>query len=106
MAKSKLIIIYYNNVYQGWHEWWWTMSTFTLGQEKIKKVIIIYMVQEILHWLNKFGWFIVEYLYTLESTRKRNMGVFYGKNSRITTKCSSVNHKKITWEYETMVHST
>jgi len=38
--------------------------------------------------------------------KKKNMGVFYGKISRITIECSNINHRKITWEYENMVHST
>jgi hypothetical protein len=36
----------------------------------------------------------------LESTKRRNMGEFYGLFFGITTKCSSVNHRKITLEYE------
>jgi hypothetical protein len=83
------------------------MSTITRREEKLKEVIIIDMAQERLHWLNIFGWFITKYLETpSESTRKRNMGVFYGKISRIIIECSSVNHRKIIGEYENMVHST
>jgi hypothetical protein len=46
------------------------------------------------------------FLYTLESIRRRNMGEFYGIFLGTTIKYSSVNHKKITWEHENMVHST
>ncbi len=71
MEKSKLIINYYSNVYQGWHGWWWTMSTITPRDEKLKGVIIIYMVKEILHQLNRFGWPIIEYTYTPQRLPKK-----------------------------------
>ncbi len=45
------------------------------------------------------------YVYTSESTQKINMGVFYGKCLGITIECSSVNHRKITWEYKNMLYS-
>jgi hypothetical protein len=45
-------------------------------------------------------------IYTLESIKKINMGVFYRNISGNTTECSRVNHRKITWEYENMVDST
>jgi hypothetical protein len=34
MAKSKLIVNYYNNICQGWHEWWWTMFMIIQGKGK------------------------------------------------------------------------
>jgi hypothetical protein len=46
MEKSKLIVNYYNNICQGWHEWWWTMSMITQRKGKFKKVITIDMVQK------------------------------------------------------------
>jgi hypothetical protein len=33
MEISKLIVNYYNNVHQGWHEWWWTMSIIIQKEE-------------------------------------------------------------------------
>jgi hypothetical protein len=33
MEKSNLVLNYYNNVYKGWHEWQWAMSTIILGEE-------------------------------------------------------------------------
>jgi hypothetical protein len=39
-------------------------------------------------------------IYTLESTKRRNMGEFYEFFWGITTECSIVNHRKITWEYK------
>jgi hypothetical protein len=63
MAKWKLKVNYYNNIYQGCHERWWAMSTITQGEGKLKEVIIIDMAQRRLRQLSNFGWFIVQYLY-------------------------------------------
>jgi hypothetical protein len=46
------------------------------------------------------------YVYTSKITQKINMGVFYGIFLGITIECSSVNFRKITWEYENMLYST
>jgi hypothetical protein len=35
MEKSKLVVNYYNIVYQGWHEQWWAMSMITWGEGKL-----------------------------------------------------------------------
>jgi hypothetical protein len=40
------------------------MSTITLGEEIFFKVVIVNMAQERLCQLNRFGWYIVEYMYT------------------------------------------
>ncbi len=60
MENPKLIVNYYNNIYQGWHEWWWAMSTITQGEGKLKEVITIDMAQRRLCQLSNFGWSIVE----------------------------------------------
>jgi len=44
MAKSKLVVSYYNNVYQGWHERWWSIIIWQ--EEKLKEVITIKMARE------------------------------------------------------------
>jgi hypothetical protein len=66
MAKSKLVVSYYKNVYQGWHEQWWSMSIITQREKNLKVVITIEMVQERLCQLSNFGWSIPKYLYTLQ----------------------------------------
>jgi hypothetical protein len=71
MAKSKLVVSYYNNVYQGWHEQWWSMSIITQREKKLKVVITIEMVQERLRQLSNFGWFIPKYLYTFQKVPKK-----------------------------------
>jgi hypothetical protein len=43
MEKSKLIVNYCNNVYQGWYERWWTMTIIIQEEEKLKEVITIQM---------------------------------------------------------------
>ncbi len=77
MAKSKLVVNYYKNVDKGWHEWWWAMSIIILREEKLKEVITIDMAQERLCQLNRFWWFIVEYLYTPQKLPKKKTWVCF-----------------------------
>jgi hypothetical protein len=51
------------------------MSIITLGEEKLKEVITINMAQEKLRRLNKFGWSIVEYMYTPQKVREKETWV-------------------------------
>ncbi len=83
MAKSKLAMTYYNNFYQGWHEWWWALSVLNQGKEKLKEEIIVQMAQEKLWQCNIFGWYKIKYLYifqkvTWEGTWESFME-FFGK---------------------------
>jgi hypothetical protein len=77
MAKSKLIVNYYNNIYQSWHERWWAMFTITQGKGKLKEIITINMVQERLCQLSNFGWSITEYLYTHQKIPKEETWVSF-----------------------------
>jgi hypothetical protein len=79
---------YNNNIYEGWHEQWWAMSTFTQGEEKLKEVITINMAQERWCQINKY-WMVYSTisLHASKNTKRRNMGQFYGNFVGITTKC-------------------
>jgi hypothetical protein len=53
------------------------MSKITPREEKLKKVITIDMAQERLHRLNRFGWFIIEYLYAPQKVPKKEKWVCF-----------------------------
>ncbi len=65
MAKSIIFFDYYNNVYQGWHERWQSMTTVKKGnREGFKKTIIINEGKERFKTHNRYGWNFIDHLYT------------------------------------------
>ncbi len=66
---SPFFIYYYNNVYQGWHERWYSMMAIKKGNhEWFKETITIYEGKERLRIHNRYGWNFLNYLYI----RRRN----------------------------------
>ncbi len=62
-AKSIIFFDYYDNVYQGWHEKWYSMMVVKRGNcEWFKKIITIDEGKEIKRFHNKYGWNFVETL--------------------------------------------
>ncbi len=63
MVESTNLFYYYNNVYQGWHEKWYSMMVVKRGNcEWFKKIITIDEGKEIKRFHNKYGWNFVETL--------------------------------------------
>ncbi len=71
MVKSIIFLYYYNNVYQGWHERWQSMTTIKKGNsEQFKKTITIDERKERLRIQNRYGWNFLDYLYTPKKNPK------------------------------------
>ncbi len=69
MVKSIIFFDYYNNVYQGWHEKWQSMTNVKRGNyEWFKETITIDEGKEILRFHSRYGWNFLNYL----DTRRRN----------------------------------
>jgi len=53
------------------------MSIITPREEKLKEVITIDMAQERLCQLNRFGWFIIEYIHTFQKVPEKETWVCF-----------------------------
>ncbi len=56
MAKSMILLNYYDNVYEGYYEKWQIMILVEIEDEQMKEIIIVEEVKQILRINYNYGW--------------------------------------------------
>ncbi len=81
MVKSIIFFDYYNNVYQGWHERWQSMTVVKRrNHEQFKRTITINEGKKRLRIHIRYGWNFLNYLYTPRRNPKLDKWGTFVKN--------------------------